>query len=128
MFMILLPSLLLSVKLIELLAAFLFSLGFIYFVCFQCARFNFKGMDIKATKYYNWQGFNSYQFIIGFIVVFLPGCIAFAINQFFGENIVLLVMSITGIGFIVTNKCWLMSIAKSFEKTRYRRLECFREK
>jgi hypothetical protein len=128
MFLIFLPSLFLRVKLIELSAAFLFAVGFMYFACFQCARFNFKRMDIKATKYYNWQGFNSYQQIIGFATVLVPCGIIFLINLLCGENITLLVMTITGLWFVVTNKFWLMSIAKSFEKTKYRRLECFREK
>jgi hypothetical protein len=128
MVIIFLPSMLLGVKPTEILSAFLYSIGFIYFACFQSARYNLKALDIKATKYYNWQGFSANQHIISFITLLGSMGIIFLIDLFWGENITLLVMSIIGIVFIVTNKFWLLSISRNFEKTKYRRLECFREK
>jgi hypothetical protein len=123
-----LPGILLEVKVIEILSAFLFAIGFMYFVGFQCARFNYKRLDIKATKYYNWQGFTWNQQAISLLALFVPGGIIFLINHFGGENTTLLIMAVIGLGFIVTNKFWLISLSRNFEKTRYRRLECYREK
>jgi hypothetical protein len=127
MLAILLPSVLSGVKLEEIVSAFLFVIGLLYFVCFQCARFNIKSYDIKATKYYNWQGATSNQQVIGLVALFVPLGIVFLINQLFGENITLLMMSIIGIVFILTSKFWLMSISRDFEKNKYYRLACFRE-
>jgi hypothetical protein len=121
------PSILFTVSLIEILSSFIFTIGFMYFVCFQCARFNFKRLNIKATKYYNWQGMTINQQIISFIAIFGSGGVIFIIDKLFGENITLLIMSITGLCLILTNKFWLSSISRNFAKTRYHRLECFRE-
>jgi hypothetical protein len=123
-----LPCALFSVKFVEIIAALLFDMGIMFFAGFQCARLNYKKMDIKATQYYNWQGMNFNGQLIGFMIMLLPSVIVFFINRLFGENITLWIMSVIGFIFIVTNKLWLRSIALSFEKTRYRRLECFREK
>jgi hypothetical protein len=128
MALICIPAALLSIKLGEILAALFFCMGFMFFACFQCARFNFKKMDIKDTQYYNWQGMAFNGQMIGGIIVFLPGVMALFINELYGENITLWIMLIIGFIFILTNKFWLMSIVRNFEKTKYRRLECFREK
>jgi hypothetical protein len=126
---IMLPSFLLGIKLTEILSAFLFAVGTMYFSFFQSARYNFKSLDIKATKYYNWQGFSFMgQWFVPIFSLFISIGVIVLIYQMLGKNIALLFMSITGIAFIATNKFWLKSIARSFEKTRYRRLEYFREK
>jgi uncharacterized membrane-anchored protein len=128
MALICLPCVLLGIKLGEIIAVLLFCMGVMFFVSFQCARFNFKKMDIKATQYYNWQGMNFTGQLIAGIIVLLPGVMAFFMNKLFGENITLWIMSLIGLVFIATNRIWLRKISKSFEKTKYRRLECFREK
>jgi TM2 domain-containing membrane protein YozV len=45
----------------------------------------------------------------------------------FNETITLISISLIGLVFIATNRIWLGKIGKNFEKSKYYRLECFRE-
>jgi hypothetical protein len=128
MVFIFLPTILFGIKLSEIISSFLFSIGCFYFGCFQNGRFNIKKLDIKDKKYYNWQGYSLFQYLSTGLIFVIGIGIIFIINQLFGEEITLWVISIIGIIFILTNKLWLMSISRNFMKNRHYRLECFREK
>jgi hypothetical protein len=123
------PSVFLGVRLNELLSSFFCSIGFMYFMNFQSACYNRKSFDIKARKYYNWQGYSTISQYIIPIVSFIGSMGGIAlIYLFLGENITLIFMSVIGIGFILTNKFWLKAISRNFENNKQYRLECFREK
>jgi hypothetical protein len=126
---IMLPIMLFDIKLNELLSSFFYAIGFIYFLCFQNARFNTKKLDIKANKYFNWQGYTFItRHLIPLLCLIVPMSIIVIIHQIYGENITLLMMCITGIGFVSTHLFWLTLIAENFEKNKYRTLKCLREK
>jgi len=127
LFILFLPSMLWGIKFIELIAALLFSIGFVSFGLFWSSLVSYKPFDIKASYFYNFQGFDASNYFFPILVLIVAsGFIAF-FYWLFNETITLIAMSIIGIIFIVTNKIWLGKISKSFERTKYRRLERFRE-
>jgi hypothetical protein len=128
LFIIFLPSIFLGVKLMELIAAFLFALGFGFFGLFWTSLASYKSFDIKASYFINYQGFDVSNYFSPILVVIVALGFIGLFHWLFNETVTLIVMSLTGLVFIATNKIWLGFIARSFEKTRYRRLECFREK
>ncbi|MDR0604154.1 MAG: DUF5687 family protein [Bacteroidales bacterium] len=124
MVVIMLPIMLLDIKLSEILSSFFYTVGFVYFICFQNARFSAKEFDIKAVKYFNWQGYSFItQHLIPLICLIVSMGIIVITHQIFGENIALIVMCITGISFVTGHKLWLMPIAKNFEKNLVKRCE-----
>ncbi|MDR2679779.1 MAG: DUF5687 family protein [Tannerella sp.] len=121
------PCLFLGVKLFQLIAAYLYVIGFVFFGFFYISLFPKETLDIKATSFYNWQGYDiSSQLLPCLFLLFAIGFIAF-IYWLFGETATYTVMSAIGIAFIATHKIWLDHICRKFEKTKYKRLECFRE-
>jgi hypothetical protein len=117
----------LGIKLFQIIASFLYSTGFIFFGFFSISLLSKKTFDIKATSFYNWQGYDmSSQLYPILIILFAAGFTAF-IYWLFGETATYTVMSAIGVTFIATHKIWLDHICRKFEKTKYKRLECFRE-
>jgi hypothetical protein len=128
LFILFLPTMFLGIKLIELVAAFVFSAGFVFFWSFCSSLLSYKPFDIKASYFANYQGFDTGNYffpIVGLIVAF--GLTA-SFYWLFNETITLIAMSLTGLVFIATSQKWLNFIAKKFEQTKYKRLERFREK
>jgi hypothetical protein len=128
LFILFLPSLFLGVKLIQLLAAFLFSAGFAFFWLFCSSLLSYKPFDIKASSFYNYQGVGAGSYFFPMLALVIGFGFMALFYWLFNETITLIAMSIIGLVFIATNRIWLEKISKSFEKTKYRRLECFREK
>jgi hypothetical protein len=123
-----LPSIFIGVKIIEIISSFLFSIGFMHFLLFHCSLLSYQPLDIKSTSFYNLQGLTFLnQFIPILFFTFILGFIAL-MNWFFDEKITLIIISTIGIIFISMHKLWLRTICSHFEKTKYRRIECFREK
>ena len=122
------PSVYLGVTLIELIASFLFSVGFVFFGLFYSSLFSYKPYNIKGSSFFNYQGFDIGNYFIPMILMIVAfGIIAFFF-WFFNEKITLIAMSLIGVVFIATNKIWLEKISGNFEKNKYRRLEYFKEK
>jgi hypothetical protein len=128
LFVIFLPSMFLGVKFIELAAAFLFATGFLFFALFWTSLTSYKPFDIKATYFYNFQGFDVANYFSPILIIAIAFGLMFLFYWLFNEIITLIFMSLIGLIFISTNTIWLKKISGSFEKTKYRRLECFREK
>ena len=111
----------------EIISAYLFSTGFVYYIMFQCSPLCYDPIDIKATSFYNWQGFTfTNQFFPAILLLAIMTLIAIG-HWFLEKKITLIIMSIVGIIFITTHKLWIKSISKRIKKNKYRRLECFRE-
>jgi hypothetical protein len=127
-FIVFLPCMLLGVKFMELTAAFLFATGFAFFGLFYSSLLSYKGFDIKASYFMNYQGTDSGNYFFPMVVMMAGVGFVALFYWLFNETVTLIAMSLVGLVFIVTNKIWLEKIGKSFEKTKYRRLECFREK
>ncbi len=122
------PSVLLGVKVVEIVPSLLFSIGFMYFALFYCSLLSYQPLDLKVSNFYNFQGFTfSNQFIPFLVFVFAFGFIGL-VNWCFSEEITLIIISLVGIVFFSIHKLWLNSICHDFEKTKYKRLEYFREK
>lgn len=126
--LILLPSVFIGISFYEIISSLFFSIGFTYFVFFQSSLFSYKPMDIKSSSFYNFQGFALSTQLIPILTFALVLGLITLINCLFGESITFIVMLIIGIIFIVTHKLWLLSICRNFEKTKYYRLERFRNK
>ncbi|GHT76186.1 hypothetical protein FACS189463_0770 [Bacteroidia bacterium] len=119
---------LLDVKFMELIAAFLFAVGFAFFGLFYSSLLSYKGFDIKASYFMNYQGADSGNYFFPMVVMLVGVGFIALFDWLSNEIITLIAMSFAGLIFIITNRIWLEKIGKSFEKTKYRRLECFREK
>jgi len=128
LFIMSLPSMLLGIKFIELVVAFLFSLGVVFCGLFWTSLSSYKPFDIKASYFYNFQGLDAANYFFSILVIIVGLGITALFYWLFNETITLIAMSSIGLIFIATNKIWLKKISNSFEKTKYRRLECFREK
>ena len=128
LFIAFLPGVFLGIKFIELVAAFLFSVGFVFFCLFWTSLFAYKPFDIKASYFSNYQGYEAGSYFFPMLALL----VAFGLNALcywlFNETVTLITLSFIGLVFIATNSIWLEKISKSFEKTKYRRLERFREK
>jgi len=128
LFILFLPSMFLEVKLMELVAAFLFSIGFVFCGMFLTSLASYKPFDIKATYFYNFQGFDAGNILFLYLLIIVSMGLTGLLFLLFSETVALIAMSLIGLVFIVTSNIWLKKISTSFEKTKYRRLECFREK
>lgn len=123
-----LPSMLFGVKLQELVAAFLFAAGFGFFGLFYSSLLSYKPFNIKAFYFYNFQGVDAGNSLFPILILMAGWGFIALFYLFFNETMTLISMSVIGLIFIFTNKIWLGKISKSFEKTKYKRLERFREK
>jgi hypothetical protein len=129
LFVAFLPSLFLEIKILELAAAFLFSVGFVFCGLFFTSLSSYKPFDIKASSFYNYQGSNDAGSVFVQVVVMLIVCgLVALIYLLFNQTVTLIMMSIVGIIFIATNRIWLKFIAQRFEETKYLRLERFNKK
>ncbi|GHT09541.1 hypothetical protein FACS189426_08280 [Bacteroidia bacterium] len=128
LFILFLPSLFLGIKLMQLVAAFLFSVGFAFGGLFYSSLFSYKPFNIKASYFANYQGFDAGNYFFPMLMVIVALGLLSLFYWFFNEIITLTAMSLTGLVFIATNRIWLGKIGKNFEKSKYHRLECFREK
>jgi len=128
LYILFLPSTFLGIKFIEISAAFLFSTGFVFFGLFWTSLSSYKPFDIKASYFYNFQGFDVANYFFSILVLIAAFGLTALFYWLFNETATLIAMSLIGVVFIVTNKIWLKKIGTSFEKTKHHRLECFREK
>jgi hypothetical protein len=128
LFIVFLPSMFLEVKLMELIAAFLFSVGFVFFGLFLTSLVSYKPFDIKASYYANYQGFDAGNYLSPLLVMAVAFGFTALLYWLFNETITLIAMSLIGLVFILLNKIWLGKISEKFEKTKYYRLQRFREK
>jgi hypothetical protein len=128
LFILFLPSMFLGVKLMELLAAFLFAVGFGFFGLFLTSLSSYKPFNIKGSYFLNYQGFDVGNYLSPILVMAVAWGFTSLLYYLFNEIITLISMSLIGLVFILTNRIWLGIIGKKFEKTKYRRLERFREK
>jgi hypothetical protein len=127
-FILYLSSTFLGTKVFEIIAAFLFAVGFGFCGLFCTSLFSYKPFDIKASNFANYQGNDVGSILTPFLVLAVAfGFMAF-FHWIFNENVVLIAMSVIGLLFIVTHKIWLKFIADRFGKNKYYRLERFRKK
>jgi hypothetical protein len=128
LFIMFLPSMFLGVKLMELVAAFLFAVGFGFFSLFLTSLTSYEPFDIKASYFFNYQGVDAGNYLSPLLVIIIAFGFTALFYWLFNEEITLIVLSLIGLIFILTNRIWLGIISKKFEKTKYYRLERFREK
>jgi len=128
LFILFLPSMYLGIKFIELIAAFLFSVGFVFFGLFLTSLSSYRPFNINANYFCNFQGFDAANYFFPILVIMVAVGFIALFYWLFNETVTLIAMSISGLIFMATNKIWLRNISTSFEKSKYRRLECFREK
>lgn len=128
LFVLFLSSMLFGVKLIELVAAFLFAIGFGFFGLFCLSLLSYKPFDIKASSFFNYQGSDAGNYFVPMLLIIVGFGFIALFYWLFNETVTLIAMSVIGLVFISTNRIWLEKIGKSFEKTQYRRLERFKEK
>jgi hypothetical protein len=126
-FVLLIPSLFLGVTLFELLTAFVFAVGVANITLFYTSVFAYKGLEIKASSFANYQGSSAGSFVSQLAVVIVLGGGTALIYWLLGKNATLIAMSVISMFFIATHKIWLKKIANKLEKTKYKRLERFRE-
>lgn len=112
----------------ELLAAYLFSTGFMLLVFFRCMLLSYQPVDIRGMNFQNWQRSSLLsEFLAPVMIMTAAAGFMAALEWLAGETLTLLVMSVIGVGFIALHRWWMKSICKAVYKTKYRRLECFRE-
>jgi hypothetical protein len=128
LFILFLPTLFLGIKFMELVAALLFSTGFAFFGLFCSSLLSYKPFDIKASSFGNYQGVDAGNYFLPMLGIIVAFGFTALFYWLFNETITLIAMSLTGLVFIATNRIWLGKISQSFEKNKYYRLECFREK
>ncbi|GHV21110.1 hypothetical protein FACS1894174_04050 [Bacteroidia bacterium] len=126
LFILFLPSIWLGIDLMELVSAFLFAIGFGFFGLFYSSLLSYKPFNIKASSFINYQGFDANNYFIPMLVLIIAFGFIALFYWLFNETITLIVMSLVGLVFISTNKIWLRTISKKFEKTKYYRLERFK--
>jgi hypothetical protein len=117
-----------GINLMELVSALLFAVGFGFWGLFYSSLLSYKPFDIKASYFINYQGFDASNYFFPLLLLAIALGFKALVYWLFNETITLIAMSIVGLVFISTNKIWLKIISKKFEKTKYYRLECFREK
>jgi len=116
-----------KVESMEIVASYLFSIGYVYHGMFKCTLLSYAPIDIKATSIYNWQGFTLSNLFFPALFLLATMSIIAIVYWLLGKSITLIIISIVGLCFIVTCKLWINSIGKEIERTKYHRLECFRE-
>jgi len=127
LFILFLPSMFLGVKLIELAAALVFAVGFVFFGLFWTSLYSYKPFNIKASYFYNFQGIDTTNYFSPILVILVAFGFTALFYWIFNETIALIAMSLIGVVFITTNKIWLKQVSANFKKSKYRRLDRFRE-
>jgi hypothetical protein len=127
LFILFLPSMFFGIKPMQLVATFLFSAGFLFFGLFYSSLLSYKPFDVKASYFANYQGFNAAGYFFSMLVMIVAFGFTALFYWIFNETITLIAISLIGLVFIATNRIWLGKIGKNFEKSKYYRLECFRE-
>lgn len=111
---------------LEIIASYLFAIGFMLFAFLRCTLLGNSPVNIKASGFQNWQGASFESLITVMILGIVAGFIA-AIYWLAGETITLVVISFVGACFILMHKYWIKSICRSMEKTKQHRMECYRK-
>jgi hypothetical protein len=127
MLLLMFPLMLLGISFFQLISSFLYAIGFLYFGFFYTSLYSYKTLDIKKTSFYNFQGINVANYLFPILLLVGATGLVVLIHWLLREIVTWTVMFATGLIFVATHKIWLKYISKKFEKTRYKRLECFRE-
>jgi len=123
MFLLLLPTLFLGVKITELSASLLLAMGFYLFMGFLSSVLNDKKLDLDARSFANWQGSTFKQYILPNLLLIFVSLMLYCSTLFFSEEAILLGMSVIGLIFIASSRIWLSSLAKYYDKRKYDRIE-----
>lgn len=127
LFILFLPTMFFGIKLIELFAAFVYAIGFGFFGLFLTSLIPSKPFNISSNYFLNYQGIDLLNYLVPFLVILVSVGLMALFYWLFNETITLIAMQVIGIIFTATSNIWLKKISQRFEKTKHRRLECFRE-
>lgn len=107
---------------------FFFACGFGYFFYLFTGIGSSGRMDPNKRSAFNTEGVSGKKFIQTMMLFFsllVPFIIGYILHKEFGPT---LLLSLTGIGFLLTINIWSESLAKRFRSRKYRNLSIYREK
>ncbi len=111
--------------LLMLLGYMLLTAGLLHFVIFQLAVYNKQTLPLqqKMTAKGNFE--NGMQLVIELLSLFAPGAFATIGFLLVGETWTFILMSLTGLAFIVTHPLWIRHIYKRMMLRRYENIDGF---
>jgi len=112
---------------LNILSAFVFIIGFMFFGSFYCLLFSYKPFNIKTSASYNFQGMDKGNHFFPILVLLIGAGFILLIYWLLGETVAIILKTIIGLTFIATHRTWLNFIAKKIENKKYYRLERFRQ-
>lgn len=123
--LLLLPTLTMGIKPLELFTYYTLGIGPIFFIAFQSSRWTTKKIDLSMSVFMNWQG-NSiaqYGLIFLFLSIFL-GTIAVTslILPFDKQPVLYLFLLVFSLIFVVTHRIWLSQLAQNYINHRYKNI------
>lgn len=127
-FIIMIPAIIAGkFSILQLMAYMSFTMGSCYCLLFQLAVFNRQTIPLnqKITGR-NGQSNSWLPFIINMVAFCAPIGIYFLLNAFMSTTGVYIVMFITGLLFIVSERFWMRNIYKRMMKRKFQNLEGFR--
>lgn len=111
-----------------LLSILLFILGFMCFVIIWLGTYNDGRIDLSQSQFFNYQGVKGSQFILSFIITFIPIGMYLLFKYLFNDTVGKLAIAIPGFLFIITHDLWIKKIiVPRFMTRKYKNLEGYRK-
>lgn len=107
---------------------FLYACGFGYYFYLRTGISTSTRFDANGRSTFNLEGVTGMKFLQSFLLFF--SIIPFLILSFIlnSDHILALLLSITGLIFILTQKWWIRSLARKFNNRKYLNLNLYRQK
>lgn len=119
-------SILLGPKAILLnFASVIFNFGVTSYLVLFFANRNYSSINLQNSYMLNFEGVNSKQYLLTFLVIAVPLCL-FLLFELFGNSLGVLSIGVVGALGVVLNNVWIVKIKDGFNKRRYRIAHGFR--
>ncbi len=111
--------------LLLLLVGTFFNLGFTSYLVLLFGAYNRKPIDLNKSAMLNYQGTSAVQFLMVFIIMFVPMLIYGLANHFWGFNVAISIIFIIGVLGLLFKKPIMNFIEKKYVTNKYKTISAF---
>ena len=115
-----------KITLLSAIAYLIFVMGFVFFMLLQLTVYNTRTLPLNANLMKSNKSSNWIQGLVTSFAFFLPFIIDTTLTALFPKEVANIILTVIGLGFIVTHNLWIKNIYKRFMKRRYKNMEEFR--
>ena len=111
--------------LLLILVGAIFNLGFTSYLVLLFGAYNRKSVDLNKSTTFNYQGTSAVQFLMVFIIMFVPILVYGLANHFWGFNVAISIIFIIGALGLVFKKPIMNFIEKKYIANKYKTISAF---